>query len=231
MIDRVLAPLFVPACAACDATTRDPGPLCPPCRASLVANEPACPRCAEPIAGPIAIACARCVRTPPPQLATIAPWRYGAALATALRRLKFTGRTDVARSLAPLVAPFVAALAASVDDLVVVPVPLHWRRLVRRGYNQAELLAVVAAGGLPVVRALRRHRATRPQPALDAVARAANVRGAFVARRAAARRIAGRRVLLVDDITTTGATLAAAARAALDAGAAEVYAFAVARAE
>jgi ComF family protein len=252
MLSRALAhlaaPLYLPACAACDAVLAvdEPPPLCGRCRPSLVANEPACPRCAEPIAGPVAIECARCRRAPPPQRATIAPWRYGAAVAIALRRLKFNDRTDLARALAPLAAPFVAALAAvdtaeaaastgsvtrggAVD--LVVPVPLHWRRLARRGYNHAELLAVAIAGALPVARALARRRATRPQPGLDAAARADNVRGAFAATRRGRARLAGARVLLVDDITTTGATLAAAAAAARDAGAADVVAFAFARAE
>lgn len=226
------AAIFVPSCAACDAilAADDAAPFCARCRGSLVANEPACPRCAEPIGGPVAITCARCVRTPPPQAATIAPWRYGAAIATALRRLKLADRADLARALAPLVAPFIAALAdpdggAAIDR--IVPVPLHWRRMLRRGYNHAELLAHAARGALPVDDALRRTRATRPMPGLDAAARAANVRGAFAARRD----LRGARVLVLDDITTTGATLAAACAAVRAAGAAEVYGFAVARAE
>src|SRR5207244_1602709 len=138
----------------------------------------------------------------PPQLATIAPWRYGAAIATALRRLKLADRADLARALAPLCAPFVAALSGDID--MIVPVPLHWRRVLRRGYNHAELLATAARGALPVADALRRTRATRTQAGLDAVARVANVRDAFVARRS----LQGARVLVLDDITTTGATLA-----------------------
>ena len=78
-----------------------------------------------------------------------------------------------------------------------------------------------------MIGALRRTRATRPQRGLDAPARAAHVAGAF----AASRTLAGRRVLVLDDVTTTGATLAAACAAALAAGAAAVYGFAVARAE
>jgi ComF family protein len=227
----IAASIYVPSCAACDAVLAadDAAPFCARCRGSLVANEPACPRCAEPIGGPIAITCARCVRTPPPQTATIAPWRYGAAIATALRRLKLADRADLARALAPVVAPFVAALADAAAIDRVVPVPLHWRRMLRRGYNHAELIAHAARGRLRVDDALRRTRATRPMPGLDAAARAANVRGAFAPRRRADLR--GARVLVLDDITTTGATLAAACRAVADAGAAEVYAFAVARAE
>jgi ComF family protein len=228
-LGALLASIYVPACAACDAVLADDdrAPFCARCASSLEANEPACPRCAEPLGGERAIACARCTRTPPPQSATIAPWRYGEALAIALRRLKLGARPDLARALAPLAAPVLAACAVD----VIVPVPLHWRRLARRGYDHAELLAVHAAGSIPVTRALRRTRHTRTQAGLSAAERAANVRGAFAITRAGARALQDKRVLVLDDITTTGATLAAACAAIANAGAADVMAFAFARAE
>ncbi|HTJ44961.1 MAG TPA: ComF family protein [Kofleriaceae bacterium] len=221
--------VFVPSCAACDAVLdeSDPPPFCAGCRASLVANEPACPRCAEPLGVAIGTPCARCVQAPPPQSATIAPWRYGEAIASALRTMKLADRADLARAIAPLVAPFVAALVESAAIDRIVPVPLHWRRLLRRGYNHAELIAHAARGRAIVDDALRRVRSTKPMPGLAASARAANVKGAFEARRD----LRGARVLVLDDITTTGATLAAACAAIRDAGADDVIAFAVAKAE
>lgn len=115
---------------------------------------------------------------------------------------------------------------------VVIPVPLHPARLAARGYNQAALLGAAVAGELAVplvARALSRTRATPPQARLDRAARLGNVAGAFRVRMPA--RVRGRRVLLIDDVSTTGATLAACAAALREAGAAEVTALVVARTE
>ena len=112
----MLSWLFRPQCAACGASE---APLCESCRASLAELGPACPRCAAPT-GEAAILCRRCVREPLAIEQIIAPWRFGGQLASAIRRLKFTGATHVARTLAPLWAP---VLAAAARDTVVVPVP------------------------------------------------------------------------------------------------------------
>ena len=111
------------------------------------------------------------------------------------------------------------------DDPVLVPVPLHPIRLWRRRMNQAALLATAVArahGRTPVVTALSRRRATRPQVGLTRPERARNLQGAFAVPAPAAASIAGRRVVLVDDVVTTGATVNAAARVLLRAGAAAV---------
>ncbi len=235
MLDRVLETIYVPHCAACDVRVPGDQPLCAPCASSLVELGPACPRCAEPLAALPAVECARCASTAWPLEATVAPWRYGGELARALRRMKFARRPHLARELAPLVAPFLAAVAHAGAADVIVPIPLHWRRLAARGFNPAH--AVVAAARraarleTPIdAVVLRRIRATVAQTGLTATERAANLRGAFAVPPRRAHRVAGRRVLLVDDVITTGATLAAAARALLDAGAAAVLGFAVARA-
>jgi predicted amidophosphoribosyltransferase len=106
-------------------------------------------------------------------------------------------------------------------------VPLHRSRAAVRGYDQAALLAQAAAGntGLPLRPALHRIRTGRPQVELDRIARAANLRGAFVAEASSLR---GLRVALVDDVATTGATLMDAAAAARAAGARAVCAYVVA---
>ncbi|MBE7452168.1 MAG: ComF family protein [Kofleriaceae bacterium] len=232
---RALELLYVPRCAACDVRVPTGQPLCPPCASSLVELGPACPRCAEPLAAPPAVTCARCARGDWPLESTAAPWRFGGDLARALRRLKFERRPDLARELAPLVTPFLAAVARAGEVGLVVPVPLHWRRLAERGFNPAQALVASASkrGELAVpvdAAALRRVRATAPQTGLSAAERERNLRKAFRVAPRHVRRVAGRRVLLVDDVITTGATLAAAARALRDAGALAVLGFAVARA-
>jgi ComF family protein len=111
----------------------------------------------------------------------------------------------------------------------VVPVPLHWKRRWRRGFNQSELLARAMARrcGVPVLNVLSRKRATRSQAGLTNAARRGNVSGAFRARRTPS--LDGKRILLVDDVMTTGATAAACAGALKRAGARSVTVLALAR--
>lgn len=154
--------------------------------------------------------------------------RYAGPLREALQAFKFAGRRSLARPLARLLVECCPE-GPETGVVAIVPVPLAPRRQAERGYNQAALLAegVGAAWRVPLrSRWLRRTRATRPQSDLGAAERRANVAGAFVA----APQVAGRSVLLIDDVVTTGATLAACAAALRAAGARVVGALAVARA-
>ena len=149
-------------------------------------------------------------------------------LRAAVRRLKYGGEPALAQDLGALVALELARdLACGVRVDAVVPVPLHRSRAATRGYDQAALLAhaVAAHTGLPLQPALHRIHGGRPQVELDRAARAANIRGAFVAEAGSLR---GLRVALIDDVATTGATLVDAATAARAAGARSVRAYVVA---
>ena len=234
--DGVLAVVFAPRCAACDhlldAPTR--GPVCEACWASLrPLAPPLCDRCGDQIpswrttslAGGL---CARCRRKPHLVARCRAFGSYDGQLRLIIHALKYDKRRSLARRLALLMRERGADVLADADCLV--PVPLHWRRLRVRGFNQA---ADLAAGlGLPVARALRRVRPTRPQAELPASRRYHNLRGAFApARRPGRRRaVVGKCVVLVDDVFTTGATLDGCARVLKAAGAREVRALTVARA-
>lgn len=153
---------------------------------------------------------------------------FAGPLREAIHAFKYSGEHALANELGDLVARLVAAdLAAGILLDAIVPVPLHRARVRQRGYDQALLLATRVAGscGLPLIPALRRIRWERPQVDLDRTARLESVHGAFVGIAAS---LAGLRVALVDDVTTTGATLRAAAAAARACGARATRAYVVA---
>jgi ComF family protein len=204
--------------------------VCAACVASHADDSAArCPRCALRLPVPSA-PCVECLRDAPPQMHTVCAVDYGFPWDTLLRRLKFEGQVDLARPLGRLLAQAIAAAATPDPDLVTA-VPLSPTRLASRGYNQAWLIArqVAAVRKRPIVHLLERHLDTPEQASLDRAQRLANLRSAFGVPSAAQPRLRGRRVALVDDVMTTGATVAECAGTLLSAGAAEVQVWAVAR--
>ena len=232
VVDPVLALIFPADCPACAAPVERPrsGPLCAPCWASLPAHPAAACACAQPIVSHHAARCGRCRRglSPFARGASLGP--YEGALREVIHALKYRGRRAAAPELGRRLAADPAVGHVLEDAEVLVPVPLHPRRLAARGFNQAALLAAELGRrrGLPVCeRALVRRADTASQAGLSAAARRANVDRAFAVRQRP--KVAGRVVVLVDDVHTTGATARACARALRAAGAAEVRLVTVAR--
>ena len=152
---------------------------------------------------------------------------YEGVLRELIHLYKYARVKTLAQPLADLLS---SALPGDQRFDASIPVPLHWRRQWERGFNQSDLLARAIARrcGIPVVRALRRARATVAQAGLSNTARRQNVAAAFGCR-PGARALAGKRVLLIDDVMTTGSTAAACARALKRAGVAKVALLTVAR--
>ena len=236
---RRLVDLALPnRCVGCRRVIGADGALCPACFAHLdFITAPLCGRCGLPLP-PVQggagageeLSCGACLAQPPRFAAARAALVYGGLARDVVLMLKHADRTDLARPLAEWLRRAGAPLIDGAD--LVAPVPLHPRRLARRRYNQAGLLAqaLVQQSGLPLAPdLLRRIRATPSQGHLNARQRHQNVRGAFAVRPRSAARLKGARVLLVDDVMTTGATLDACAAALLKAGAAAVDALVVAR--
>lgn len=214
IVSRLLDLLYPPKCVFCGGLLREgETDWCGKCQKTLPWVEETAPE----------KACAPAARCSAPL------WYYG-VVRESFHRYKFEGRDFYAPVYGRLMAQCVRDRLGLAFDLVVWA-PLSRKRRQQRGYDQAELLARVAAQELdkPVLPALRKVRDTPEQSSLDdAAARTRNAAGAYEAAEPDA--VAGRRVLLVDDIVTTGSTLSTCAQVLLDAGAAEVWTVVLARA-
>jgi ComF family protein len=210
--------LFPPVCLGCSLAIRhrDPLALCTRCRPTQARL-------------PDALAERGRIR---------AVWAYDGPLQRAVVGLKFGGSLALAGPLGRLLAedPRLLVDASGAPVELVIPVPLHWRRRLARGFDQSEELArwalrhAGARSSAPRLgrRVVARVRATAPQTELDADEREANVAGAFVVRRP--EQVRDRRVLLIDDVTTTGSTARACMQALREAGARSVECLALLRA-
>jgi ComF family protein len=206
------------------------GPVCDGCWASILPlTPPLCDRCGDPLPTWRAISiplarCPRCRRTRRLVDRTRAIGAYDGALRAIVHALKYDGRRSLAHPLGALMRRRGADVLQGAA--CAIPVPLHASRRRERGFNQAADLARHL--GVPVIPALGRVRATATQTGLPAAQRHRNVRDAFALTRAG-QVLAGATVVLVDDVSTTGATLEACARMLKRAGVAEVRALTAAR--
>ncbi|WP_114239521.1 ComF family protein [Dyella sp. C9] len=226
-ISRPLRCFLLPLhCLLCGAQGEDELDLCRACAAELPRNRSCCARCALPLAEAAAL-CGQCQRRAPPWQVAWVPFRYGWPLDRLESRFKFAGSLAAGRVLSTL---WLREPPLMSLPQVIVPMPLHRARLRERGYNQAIELARPLARDLKLPLRhdlLQRTRATQAQTELGALARRRNVRGAFAVRDGTA---IPAHVALLDDVMTTGATLAEAARCLRRAGVQRVDLWALARA-
>jgi len=223
-VARVCRRALPQQCAFCAAPCGELQ-VCAACcmRLPRVAN--ACPRCALPAPG--GGICGACLLRPPVFAAAFAAFAYAFPLDRMMQAFKYGGRLSHADFFAAALAQRVARRSDARWPDALVALPLAPSRQRERGFDQASEIArrVARITGVPKVHGLHRTRDTPAQAALPWDERAANVRGAFMADPT----LAGKRIAIVDDVMTTGATLASAAGAVLRAGARAVEAWAVAR--
>jgi ComF family protein len=220
-LDTALPPL----CPACRDLVTDAG-VCPACWSKLAfISAPYCPRLGIPFAydpGP-GILSMQAIADPPAYQRARAAVRYDDVAAKLVHAFKYGDRLDLAPLLGRWMTRAGKDLFAGADALV--PVPLHWRRLWARRFNQSAALAEAIAreSGIAVAHAaLRRIKPTAQQVGLSRAERATNVQGAFRVDAAGKAEVTGRRLIVIDDVLTSGATSDACARALLRAGAAQV---------
>jgi len=225
-IDAAIGVVYPPSCIACHAAVGEAQALCAKCWAGIgFIERPYCERLGTPFAvdlgegllSPAAIA------DPPVFERARAVCRFDGTARELVHKLKYGDRLELALTLGRMMTQAGRELLSDAD--ILVPVPLHRTRLWTRRFNQAAALARIVSrlSGTPLdPTVLARVKRTRQQIGLTQAQRADNLQGAFKVPAGARPGVEGRRVLLVDDVLTTGATVNAAARALLRAGAVRV---------
>lgn len=228
-LNATLEAVFPQHCLLCQLRSYSPLPLCAECFTQLQGNEHACDCCALPLTPAAGGLCSQCTAQPPAFDSVIAPLVYEPHIALLISRWKFQRERRLTRLLALL---WHAWVIPPTDRDLLLPVPLHWRRLLWRGFNQAALLGLAIRAREPQLAplplragVLRRRRATPAQASLNARQRSSNLATAFQVRGD----VRGLRIAVIDDVMTTGATAEAIARALKAAGAADVQLWCLAR--
>lgn len=233
--------IYPPRCSICekflwkDRAEKDQQELlfCRPCFDGFSEiTSPLCPTCGRPFASDVDEdhLCEDCLKKRPYYDAMRAPYLYEGGIMEAIHQFKYAGKTYLAKSLGLLLTSFARKWLDKTDGSLMMPVPLHPRRLRERNFNQSLLLARYVASLLGVeldFLSLRRIRYTQPQTRLKSNERRKNIRKAFqiVDREV----VKGRTILLVDDVATTGNTLNECARTLKRSGAKKVFCLTLAR--
>jgi len=218
-------------CLLCNEPAEDVTPICMACETELPWLGDHCHTCALPLPA-AGLTCGQCLQEPPAFERVIAPWVYGFPIDSLITRFKHNANWPFGRLLAEIVTQSLQYRFTDGLDRphVLVPVPLADRRLRKRGFNQAAMLARWLGTDLDIPvdeRLLLRTHDTDAQQALNADARRKNLRNAFALAPDAV--VKGRHLALIDDVLTTGATAQALAALLMNAGAARVDVYCLAR--
>ncbi|MBW1720284.1 MAG: ComF family protein [Deltaproteobacteria bacterium] len=223
--------LFPPCCAACQARPFDPAGnhLCHDCLESIrLIESPVCAVCGQPFHGPQGTdhTCGQCIKNPPSFDTARSVFQYHGPVRTLIHRIKYKDDGHALRALSSLAMEYM--LLDNLKPDMVIPVPLHSKRLRKRGFNQSLRLARRIFTHIPLgIDILTRTLNTKPQAELSMKERPGNVRNAFEVASPLPKGV--KTILLVDDVYTTGATVRACAKTLKKAGARKVHVFAVAR--
>lgn len=228
--------LFCDEAAVSDQLSGHESPVCRPCQHDLPWNKYSCSRCALPMNKALSaptpsntILCGECISSPPPFNRAIASFRYELPVDRAIQILKYNKK----RYFAHLFGEFLAenarqAYADKAFPAMLIPVPMHRKKQKKRGFNQALLLSQQLSKSLSIpthAKLLQKNSATNSQATLNKHQRMQNLKGAFTI----SRPVKGLYIALVDDVMTTRATADYLSRLLIDAGAAKVDVWCVAR--
>lgn len=229
----VVTTLFPSRCLICHDLLQETGSLCRDHFHALnLVGDPCCTLCGFPFefSSGESVLCAECIHNPPAYDTGRTVMHYDSLSRVLITRLKYGDYTDLAVTLAPMLHRAGGAFLSDCD--MIIPVPLHWRRLLQRTYNQSALLGglVSQLSGVPMLPdGMVRTRHTPQQAGLDRKDRLKNVKRAFTVNHRHADRLAGARVCLIDDVITTGATIDACCRALKQARVEKIYVLSMAR--
>lgn len=203
--------------------------ICGPCKLELPWTGIHCRQCGLPLTSPQDDICGSCIQSPPPFTRTVCPLRYEFPADRLVQLFKFNRQLACGRILSHLLCEYALESESDFPD-VLIPVPLHNWRMIKRGFNQAYELGAYISKVLDIpllATSLRRHRNTQAQSGLSSKQRRKNVRGAFYWHGS---KQAGVHVALIDDVMTTGTTVSECARVLTRAGAKQVDVWVTARA-
>lgn len=217
---RTLDLLLPPRCVLCGMSSSS-SCICDPCKIDLPWTGLHCHQCGLPLASPLDDTCGHCIQNPPPFSHTVCPLQYQFPADRLVQSFKFNRRLTAGRILGQLMCECALNSSGQLPD-VLIPVPLHKIRVIKRGFNQASELGshISKVLGIPLLTAsLRRRNNTKAQSGLSRRQRKRNVQGAFYWHGPGK---PARHVALIDDVMTTGTTVAECARVLKKAGAQRV---------